>query len=210
MSDLAAFRALMRNILGDPGTRYSNDSLDLALGLALSEYSWAYPQQGSYSLTLTTADEDQVITPTGYLYPVTVFFPDDSTQLSSFYIYQFEDERHFVFTDSEPEVDDVLTMVYAMLQTIEDLNSATVTSVQADHEQHLAMGAAAFAALNRAAGLAENYSTRAESKNLLQEWGVQLQRDFRKWLKTGLSFSVPTIPPASGWKMDEWDQVTQW
>ena len=74
-------------------------------------------------------------------------------------------------------------MFYTALHTLEDLDSATTTSVPDEDVTPLAHGAAGYAALTRAVDLAEMISVDRAAVERMEKWGQERLTDFHLHLQ---------------------------
>ncbi len=102
---------------------------------------------------------------TGLSKVTNVWWPYDSTtevwppnRVRGFRVY-WDDARPVLFLDrfdgDQPQTDDELRIWYTGMQTIQDLDSATTTTIPDEHYSLLCTGAAGHAAMSRAVDLIE-------------------------------------------------------
>jgi hypothetical protein len=213
MTTLTDFRTQVLQILGDPsGSRFDTDTLDEALRWALGEYGRAAPQVMTAEFTVTTAGREQDLSSlSGIGSILELYYPytsgDESpTQQAGFYQYQRGGKLYATISGHNvPAVGDVMRITYTTGQTIENLDSATETSVLSTHEYVLASGAAGKAATMRAAALIEMYGSRQEEYTRLEAWGEKMLIEYADRL---LMIKAENIFPGfrpQGWQLDDWD-----
>jgi hypothetical protein len=111
---------------------------------------------------------------------------------------------------SQPQQEDELRIWYTKPQTIQDLDKADITSLQADHKSALVKGAAGHAALFRTADLVEVAGTDLYAVGLLGTWGRAKEREWSPFLESLRKQSARRGPPwGQGWPLDKWDTATQ-
>jgi len=214
MSNLAAFRTRIINSLDDSTSKYSTDVLDEALRKILNEYSRAYPNIAEYTLTVTTAGRSQTLAAAGLMSIVQLVHPYNDA-LADPFIYEREDfhlaqvagSPTLCFFGSDiPQVGEKIFVKYAAPQTIEDLDAASATTVRADHEHILIVGASGQAAMMRASGLNEQWGGRPGEMSSLMMWGNSQYRRFSEFLAEIKQEPSIDIFPDSFWNIDKWDK----
>ena len=125
----------------------------------------------------------------------------------------WDDAQPVLFLDiigsDQPEQDDELRIWYARRQTIQDLDSAAVTTVMADHESSLVKGAAAHCALSRTVDLIEVAGADLYAIGLLGTWGRAKEREWYTFLESLRKKSARRgLPWGQGWPLDKWDGAT--
>jgi hypothetical protein len=199
--------------VGDPaGARYSDAVVTEGLRLALEEYSRVVPQILETTITVTTAGRDQELNSVGdCLYILAVLFPVTSLsapEVESYYAY-FRDGAQRITISAPaavPAVGDEFTVQYGALQTVENLDLATATTIpQADYGL-VVQGAAGHAMHTRADSIVESYGQRTKQDDAFQAAARRLA-DFRRRLKGRKGSEMPLAPwgSATGWKLDRWD-----
>ncbi len=215
MANLATYRTRLTNSLNDTTTKYSTDVLDEALRKVLNEYSRAFPNLGSQVITLASAGRSQSLaTCTSLINVLRLVHPYNSAAADPY----ANEREDFLLTWSAgvpivffsglpvPLSGDKLFVEYACRQTIEDLDSATATTVRADHEDLLVVGASGQAAMIRASGLNETWGVKSGEMSQLMVWGNNQYNRFVQFLaeiRTELSVD---IFPDRYWELDRWDK----
>lgn len=215
MANLATYRTRLTNSLNDTTTKYSTDVLDEALRKVLNEYSRAFPNLGSQVITLTSAGRTQSLAACSNLISVLRLLHPYNAAAADPYANQRED---FLLTwpAGVPSVyfsglpiplsGEKLFVEFAGKQTIDDLDSATATTVRADHEDLLVVGASGQAAMIRASGLNEAWGVKSGEMSQLMVWGSDQYARFVQFLaeiRTELSVD---IFPDRYWELDRWDK----
>jgi len=215
MSTLALYRTRIINSLDDSSLKYSNDIIDEAIRKVLNEYTRAFPNIKTASVTVSTAGRSQSLASCANLMSIIqLVHPYVSTAADPF-AYERED---FTLTwsdgspilyfkgDDIPQATEVIFVKYAAKQALKDLDSAAATTVRDDHEDFLIIGAAGQAAMMRASGLTEKWGTIPNQQSNLMQWGTSQYRRFLEFLIELRTEQPIDIFPNSGWKLDEWDQ----
>jgi len=215
--NLSQYRTAIREILGDlSATRWTNNQIDQALRIALGEYTAAYPQQADHIITLTeTGREIDLSSLTWLSNVIQVCYPYDATEteqpvIEDWYLYfpAGQPYLHIGPAASEPQSGEVIQVYYTMPQTIETLDGGASTTVRADHESYLVMGAAGHSLNMRANALTESYGRRTPQDQAFDS-GKSYLLTWSKFLKSlSMQFSLPrpvTGWPGVGWKLDDWD-----
>ena len=214
MAKLADYRTRISNSLHDTVAKYTDDILDEALRKILNEYTRAFPNIDTQSVTVGTAGRSQTIATCANLMSIIqLIHPYDDT-LADPFVYERED---FILTWQDgspilyfngndiPQVDEIIYVKFGAKQLIEDLDSAASTTVRDDHEDLLITGAAGLAAMMRSSGLNEQWGARPGEMSALMLWGTRQYAHFRNFLTDIRSEQTINIFPDTYWKLDEWD-----
>ena len=108
---------------------------------------------------------------------------------------------------SQPQTSEEVRIWYTKRHTIQDLESATTTTLRGDHESLIVLGAAGHAAMSRTVDLIETSGTDLYQVSILGTWGQRKIKEFtaalrrleRKHARRGRSWGV-------GWALDKWDE----
>jgi len=220
MSTLAQIRDRVELMLQDTGNAiFTAALLDEAIQQALDQYNYVNPQGKETVITLPGDGREIALDSITSITRVTeVWWPYDSTATSEtwppnrvkgFRLY-WDDARPVLFLDtvdqSEPQEDDEVRVWYLIPHAIEGLASATATSLIAEHESLIVLGAAAHAAMSRAVDLTEVAGTDLYAIGLIGTWGQRKLREFHAELKKIQEQSSRSGPAwGSGWELDKWD-----
>jgi len=209
---LATLTDRVEEILADTGNAiWSSDNIEEAIRQALHEYSQVRPQEKETSLTLA-ADGREVSTGTiTDLIDVTeIWINYDSTDpqypapIRPFRFWK-DIGTIYVMGQYEPQNADVVRVFYTALHTLDDLDSATATTIPDEDDTTLAHGAAGFAAITRSVDLAEMISVDREAVKRMDTWGQQRLSDFRLHLQTiARKRQAPTAHVPTG-SLDRYD-----
>jgi hypothetical protein len=220
---LADFTTRILATLNDPSAgRYIQSMTDEGLKRALVEYSKANPLFNSQTITVLFAGRDfAIVNELRFQNVYRVIHPYDSTQdyephLNSsgrmiynsairedYYVYLKAGAPYIHLAGYDiPAVNDQILVNYTVGHTIKDLEAATVTTVQLEHEPMIVIGAAAHAA-NMLANLQGTYPT----MDKLKVWADTQEANYAFWLSNLAKRSSRLAGPiASGyWKLDRWD-----
>jgi hypothetical protein len=213
-NDVLGYRTAIRAALQDTGIKYSNTTVDQALRRCLNDYTRAFPDFGSASITLTATGRKIALTAQTDLISVfTCLHPYVSTLTD---IYQRAREDYTVtwtsgvpylhFSQSPiPVSGEKIYLEYTKAQTITDLDGAVTTTVRLDHKAILVSGAAGFSALIRSQSLNESWGGFPGQMPNLSQWGNMMLKQFHEQLviiRQELNLNPFT---KKGWSLDEWD-----
>jgi hypothetical protein len=222
MSTLAEIRDRVEQALLDTGNAiFTADLIDEAIRQALDEYNAVSPLAAETVVTLPGDGREIALEDVTGLVEVTdVWWPYDSdattetwppNRVAGYRVY-WDDARPVLFLDliagDQPQQDDEVRVWYTKRHTIQDLDSAAVTTLTAEHEILIVIGAAGGAALSRALDLIETAGTDLYAVGLLATWGKTQLREFRTKLaqlqrrsaRRGRAYG-------DGWKLDKWDSM---
>jgi hypothetical protein len=213
-SALAAFRARIINSLDDSSQKYSNDILDEALRKCLNEYTRAFPNIKSAQITVTESGRSQSLSScTNLMNIVQLVHPYNpididpfSNEREDFTLTWLDGSPIAYFKGDIPQTEETIFVKFAAKQTIQSLDSASITTVRDDHEDLLIVGAAGQAAMMRASGLTEKWGTIPGQQSNLMMWGQNNYRRFIDFLIEIRAEQPIDIFPNSGWRLDQWDK----
>jgi hypothetical protein len=224
---LAQFEARIGVALIDAGAAiYVAATIDENLRQALHEYSKVLPLVTDTVVVCPAAGREIALNNlTGLLNVVDVQWPYDSAATSETwppyrprgFSLVWDDARPVLVLTAEdgdqPQTDDEVRVFYTSLQTIQNLDSASVTTVRPDHESLLVRGAAGLCCYSRAIDLSEMISPNKWAVTHLQNLGDRFLygRDgllgFYPELERIKHNSTAAAPAfASGWPLDKWDR----
>ena len=214
-NSLTEFRTSILATLKDTGVKYDNTTIDEALRRVLNEYSRAFPDFVTATITLTASGRSvSCPSQTDLIVIITLIHPYVSTLLDP-YIYKREDYRliwsagvpQLYFSGADiPQSGEKIYLEYGRAQKIHDLDSASATTVKLDHKQILITGAAGQAAMIRSQSLNEQWGGKAGEMPNLMQWGSVLYRQFQDYLKQ-IRQELNINPfTKSTWKLDKWDK----
>jgi hypothetical protein len=220
-STLAQFRARIAARLVDASNAvWSTTTIDEALLTALHDYSEAYPYSYNQVLVLTAASREiNLDTITGLINVTEAHWPYNSlaeewppNRVRGFQVY-WDDARPMLYlTDIEgnqPQIDEEIRVWWTGLHTIQALESATATTIRADHESGIVTGAAGYAAASAVIDEIGSIRVDKAEDGSLRGWAYNRLSEFRRWLDTLRQLS-PSYAPTfhAGWKLDKWDSRT--
>ena len=212
MSTLSELRELVEQDLDDAGNAvWATAEIDRAIERALSGYSRARPQEAVGTIALAAAGREvSLSTLTGLTKVVRVWYPYTSTAPEDppeWRQWELWGGTLYVLDGGEPASGDVVRVYYHKAQTIEDLNSATETTVPAEQEEVVVGGAAGYAAMEKARGSVGEAGVSTETPEHWLEWAtgrldsfnVQLT-EIRRQILLGIDKRVPI--QRAGWDRD--------
>lgn len=222
---LAQFEARVLALLLDTSAAiYVTAVTTEAVRLALHEYSDAAPLAAETVLTLSgTGHEVALNGVTGLLGVVDVWWPYDSAATSETWppnrvegwTLWWDDAQPVLYLNADnqgqPQIADELRLWYTKLHTIQNLDSAAVTTVALEHESLLVLGAAGFACLARAVDLSETADQQVTATPNLGTLGRLYLKQFRAALAALRLGNVVGSGRGqrpfggAGWSMDRWD-----
>lgn len=218
MSDLATLRGRVEvKIWDETNDVWSDDVIDAAIWEALDEYSQALPLAAEEVLTLAASGRTiDVSSLTGLLSVMRVYWPYDSSEeiwppnlVRGFRLDWVAGDPYLVLTaydGSEPQTGDEVKVWYTSRQTIEDLDSATETTVPAVHESLLVMGAAGHAVQGRSLDLLRISEVDADLVSKYEKWAEGRLSEFRaslELLKNAAARGGESW--GTGWGLDKWE-----
>ena len=193
--------------------------VDEALRKALDDYSRAFPNSTNKTITITTASRTQDISAcTGLMNITKLVHPYNDAAADPFVCTR----EHFYLTwvngnptiffswGGIPQVNEKIYIEYTIRQTIENLDSASATTVRDDHQSMLITGAAGLASMSRASGILEQWGGKPMDPNQLLLWGNQQYRRFLDFLADIRTEQITGIFPDSFWDLDDYDSKDNW
>jgi len=200
MADLDDYRALVASILMDPNHQsWDLYSLDQNLKLALAEFSRYLPQKKEKEATLTADGRSFDLTAapfslTDFLWAEELYWPYDEDEYPyTLVAFEIREQILYVTTQAEPESGDVMLLRYCATHTIEDLDSATATSILSSWMPLLCTGAAAYATLGKGSHLGAKDEDASKAAKVIEISSTRLMKAFRD----GLAAIVPSTIWAS-------------
>lgn len=224
-STLAQLEARISALLYDAAnSAFSVATIDEALKQARDLYTDAAPCPMETLITLPGDGREIALSGISGLIDVTrVVWPYDSTAAEEFpnqeprgFRLWWDDTSPVLFLNDkigdQPQEDDELRIWYTIAHTIQNLDSASTTTIPAHHESHLCRGAAGFAALTRAVDLNETAANMAVSTPNYASVAQMYLNDpyigflpFLDTLRVKSQVEADPFRPA-GWRMDKWDR----
>ena len=218
MTTLSDTITRVRVLLDDASSaRYSDGELTEALRRSLSYYGDSYPNIATHTQTFAAAGREIALVSGAANLKikniVRLHFPYDSTSEDppcheAFYLFNVATAPTLhIQGNYVPQVNDNLKIYYATVHTMGGLDGASADTYPADHTNILVIGAAAVAALSRAAGLSEAVGSRSSDTNQLEAWGNKQFNLFSSMLYAIRSASARqwSFDPVSRWSLDSWD-----
>lgn len=188
MSDLAALRDLVEADLDDSANdTWTTAEIDRAIQRALADYSHVRPQEISATLNVAAATREQSLsTLTGLIrvvrvwHPYTAATPEDPPEWRRFE--QWGTTLRIIDGDC-PAIADVIRVYYTKPQTIDDLAGATATTVAAEDEEIVVLGAGAYAALEKARSSVVAAGISTDTPKHWLSWGKDRMAQFTEALR---------------------------
>jgi len=216
---LSTLRARVQQCLSDvSATAYTTGALDEAIRQALAEYSEVFPRQVDTVLTLPAAGREIALDSLADLVDVVaVYWPYDSTtdawppNLVQGFALTWDDGQPLLVLTSDqglqPLAGDELRLWYTTPQHLDGLDDAAGTTLLATHEAWLVIGAAGYAALQRAGDVASTYTQSPKLQANLEAWAQARLAQFRARLAAFSNAAASRGQPfGPGWKLDEFDR----
>ncbi len=184
MTNLATLRDHVESLLKDAGNAlWTTGELDDAIRRALHRYSEMRPRELVTTLTLTAAGREvslagvsDLLRPLRVWWPYTASEPEYPPAWARWDLHG--PVTLFLDVADEPQAGDVVRLFYAALHTIDGLDSATATTVPANDEETIALGAAGYAALARAAYATEAVTLSGETPARWRAWAEARLAEF--------------------------------
>ena len=219
MSTLAEIRDRVEVVLMDTGNAiWDTGAIDEAIRKSLHKYSEVRPLGAETVITLPGTSREIALNGLTDLIGVTdVWWPYDSDSDEEWppnrvggYKIWWDDGQPVLFLldvlGGQPQLDDEMRIWYTKVQTIQDLDSADVTTLLAQHESGLVGGAAGFAAMSRAVGMIEEANVDLYQVSLLGAWAGGKIKEFYIWIEELRAESARKGGmPSKGWTLDKWD-----
>lgn len=214
MSNLAAVRDRVEQQLVDTGNAiWSTGLIDEGLRQALAEFSLVIPLHQITTLTLSSDTYELDISSVSGLLdverlwlPYTAADPENPPNWIGFD--HWRDNDILYFGEYEGQSGDVARIFYTAVQTVEDLDSATSTTLTAPQESILVIGGAGFAASSRSLDLEEQVTLGARVAKEIAAWGEMRLQRFRSMLAAEArrvaiaGQSAVGLPPLDRWDRD--------
>lgn len=219
MSTLATYRTRVLNTLKSTNEKFENDIIDEAIRRILDEYSQTFPDISEISFSLSASGRAQLLEGCSGLLavlqlilPYNIAFLDPAINArEDFYTFFHNGDPYAYFTGQPiPLLGELLFVRFARRHTLSGLDETELTSVRADHESMLVVGAAGAAATSRAAGTIEQWGGKAGDPNQLMLWGQSQYEKFREFLFSIRSEQNQDIFPDSFWPLDKEDNKDAW
>jgi len=209
---LSSLRDRLEITLQDSGNAtWSTADLDEALAQALEQYSRANPRRAIATLTLSSAGREVSLASVAGLLSVervwwayTAAAPEYPPHWREFELWP--GPLLFIRAGAQPQAGDVVRIWYTALHTLNGLNGATATTYPTGHDWILLAGAAARAALARAAGLGERLNVDGGVRGDLRAWAAAQEERFRAALAEVARAEAARASGLAGLaSLDRWD-----
>lgn len=210
---LATLRDRVEAKLQDSGNLiWSTATLDEAIRTTLDRLNWTMPRQAIGTITLAAAGREiSLASLTGLLEVKRIWWDYDAsgpTHPPEFRRFEvWPGSILYIHDESEPAANDVVRVWYTLPHTIQNLDSASTTTMDATLQALMVTGGAGYAAQIRAIELAEQATLDPGVTNKLNDWARNQIAEFRTQLRnianiesTRQAQMVPMQP------MDRWDK----
>ena len=213
-NNLAAIRDRVEARLQDAtNATWSTADLDEAIRTSLEQFSKYNPDHALGTVTLGASDarEVDISSLTGLLRVERIWWDYDSEDPAYPPSYrQFEvwpGDVLFIDDRELPAENDVVRVWYTKAHTIDDLDSATATTVPAEDEGTIVTGACHFAAQMRAVELAEDLTAHKDVVKNLKDYATEQGRNFRYQAQMDLRSYVQR---ARAYPQGDIDEAVRW
>jgi len=213
VSALADLRDLVELDLDDSGNAiWSTDDIDRAIKRALVQYGEVNPQQVVGTIALAAdGREISLATLTGLSRVVKVWYPYTSTDPEdppSWVRWETWAGTLYVASGAEPANGDTVRVYYHKPHTIEDLDAAAATTVAAQDEEVIVLGAGAYAALQQGRSAVGAAGVSTKTPEHWMRWGLNRMDAFYDALRAVRTRELRKIDKRvpmheDGWHRDE-------
>lgn len=183
---ISTYQQAVAALLKDQGNEaWTMDELDAALRLALAELSQRLPQALSADVTLAEGGRQVPLTSlTGCLWVEEAWWPYEEGNFPARTVsFEVRDGQLHLLTEAEPQAGDKVHLLYAGMQTINELDGASSTTVPVAWRGVLVVGAAGYAALAKAVMMTREYSWPNDAAVAMRNWGEATLALFQARLK---------------------------
>ncbi len=215
MSDLDDLRDRVEGLLKDASNeQWTTDELDDAVRLALSELSQALPARGVDTIDAVDDQWEYDISGiSGLMSVVEVWYPylstDSSYKKSHPVKWRMLDDATLLleYDGGDPDAAYDLRIFFDKMQTLEDLDSATATTLDEFEKAALIVGAAGYAAVAKGRALMGTVTIGDTEIEAYMAWGKARLKEF--WARV---FTISSREGASEdsrigwWSADKWDE----
>ena len=193
MSDLAELRDMIEAILVDNSNAvWTTGTIDSAIRLALYEYNHAVPRHTDTTITLAADGREidysavqamaNIQTIERVWLPYTSSDPEHPPESRAFEHWRNE-QKLFITRGSQPLSSEVARIFFTVRHTIESLDGAQDTTVLAEDEQLIVLGACGFAAVSREIDVREQVTIDRDVGEEIGKWGNARLVEFRAGLE---------------------------
>jgi len=217
MSDLAALRDLVELDVDDSSNAvWSTGDVDRAIARALYEYSQVNPQRTTGTITLSAdGREINISSLTGLTrivrvwHPYTAADPEDPPEWRRWDLWG---TTLRVIDGDEPASGEVVRVFYFKEHTINGLGGASSTTVPAEDERVVVLGAGAYAALQKARSAIGEAGVSTETPEHWLKWALSRMEAFNQALASVRARELRRVDrrvplDRDGWERDETREV---
>jgi hypothetical protein len=214
--DLGSLTNRVESFLEDStNTKWSTAELEAAIRLAIYVYSDYFPRRAITTVDLTAAGREIDISGIDYRTIERVWWdydssdPDHPPHWRDFEVWP--GDLLYVNDPEEPASGDTLRIWYTTNHTLDELDSATATTIPNRHAEIIAIGAAGFAAHTRVATLSEQANVNEWAPRNLGEWATaQLQTYYQRLQHLAAQQATQRAGLANLAALDRWDNANDW
>ena len=217
MSTLSELRDLVEQDLDDAGNAiWSTSDVDRGISRALREYSVVNPQEAVGTITLAAdGREISLSSLTGLTGVVRVWYPYTSTDPEDppeWRRWELWGSTLYILDGDEPASGEVVRVYYHKQHTINGLDSESTTTIPAEDEEVVVVGAGAYAAFQKARSAVATAGVSTETPEHWLRWASERMGEFNEALRRvrrrellRIDKRVPMF--TDGWERDDSREV---
>ena len=219
MSTLAQIRDRVEQVLADTGnTVWDTDWVDEGIRQALAEYNLVLPYKAvdSESLSGILSNNNREIDLSSWayisdcydIYQIWLPYVDTDTEptVRSFEFWR-EEQKVWIKGGDTPAETETARIFFTKGHTIDDLDSASATTIHDEHETLLVNGAAGHTAASRALDLSELVTVDRLTAQQVRAWGLSKLQEFRAGLRNvGRAAASRGVAWVELPALDRWDK----
>ncbi len=186
---MSTLTQLVDNIAADlkdtGNVAWSADELKRAVRWALHELSWAAPRRGTATIIARESTREYSLAAagvTGLLFITEVWYPydeEDPAYPPQSVPWRLLDDDTLWLDVASVTGGETIRLFCAQPQTVSGLDGAAATTLSTEQEELVCLGAAGYAALQRAQESIGRVNVSQQAPRLWREWGEQRLRQFR-------------------------------
>jgi hypothetical protein len=213
---LSSLRDRVEQMLEDTtNTKFSTNAIDEAITQALDLLTQYTPHKAIAALTLSAAGREVDLSSLTYIDVERVWWDydeSDPTHPPNWRDFEvWPGDILFINDPDEPASGDVVRVWYTAHHTLNGLAGASLTTLKAEHESAIVVGAAGYVALSRAIDKTEALNIDGWTHRRLKEWAEGRIAKFEGWLlKIAKQARLRAAGIAAGPALDRWDEVGGW
>ena len=212
---LTTLRDRIEMLLADStNLRFSTDMLNESIKLALAHYTKMLPHTALGEITLTSDGREIDVSSLTYINIVRAWWDFDNSDPThppnwrSFE--EWPGDILYINDPEEPATGDIIRFWYTAPNTLNGLNSQSITTFPAYHDTYMVSGSAGYAALSRAINRTEKLNIDGWTHQRLRVWGNELIHQFELALQAVVSqhaaraSGIVASPPLDRWDVPGW------